>query len=419
MGRDMQEEQEEEQGQAQTQERQEQGVACSQKAGVPAQGDKTANYLTMLGHCCSDINQGAISAVLPFLVVSGGYSYTQVAMLVFAANIASAIIQPLFGIVGDKRQMPWLMALGVFLAGLGMTGIGFLDSYWAIVASAMVSGIGIAMFHPEGGRLANLAAGERKGNGMSIFAVGGTIGFFIGPILTAGSLQLFGMHGTLVFIFPATVCSIILLANNRRFLALGDGSKAASAASDQPEYWGKFWLVMVTISARSVLFYGLMAFIPLMVMGTMGQSEATSSMLISGFAIAGAIATALSGRIAERFDILKLMAVCFGIAAALIAAFALNNSFALAVPLVLLMALALDVSYPASCALGMSYVPRHLGTASGINYGLALCVGGIAEPFLGMAGDHMGLTAVMFILVVVAVAAVVVTLVLHRIEQRE
>ncbi len=386
--------------------------------GLAAQGDKVANYLTMLGHCCSDINQGAITAVLPFLVVSGGYSYTQVAMLVFAANIASAIIQPLFGMVGDKRQMPWLMALGVFLAGLGMTGIGFFDSYWAIVASAMVSGIGIAMFHPEGGRLANLAAGERKGNGMSIFAVGGTIGFFIGPILTAGCLSLFGMHGTLVFVFPATACALVLLANNRRFAALGTAASKAASSSDQEEHWGKFWLVMVTISARSVLFYGLMAFIPLMVMGTMGQSEATSSMLISAFAVAGAIATALSGRIAERFDILRLMAACFGVAALLIVAFAFNNSLYVAVPLVLLMALSLDVSYPASCALGMSYVPRHLGTASGINYGLALCVGGIAEPLLGMAGDHIGLSTVMVILAIVSVAALVVTLVLARIEAR-
>ncbi len=396
-----------------------QSSAPSAAAAATDGGDKTANYLTMLGHCCSDINQGAISAVLPFLVVSGGYSYTEVAMLVFAANIASAVIQPLFGVLGDKKQMPWIMALGVFLAGLGVTGIGFMSSYWAIVASAMLSGIGIAMFHPEGGRLANLAAGARKGNGMSIFAVGGTIGFFIGPILTATCLTAFGMHGTLVFIFPAAICAIILLTNNGRFMRLGRAAGNQNAQENEPEYWNKFWLVMVTIAARSVLFYGLMAFIPLMVMNTMGQSEATSSMLISAFAIAGALATAVSGRVAERFHILKLMLACFILAALFIAAFAFNRSFILAVPLALLMALSLDVSYPASCALGMSYVPRHLGTASGINYGLAMCVGGIAEPFLGMAGDYIGLSAVMMILVAVSLAAAVITVILARVEARE
>ena len=95
-------------------------------------GDKLANYLTMVGHLCSDINQGALSAVLPFLVVAHGFSYAAVAMLVFAANLASAVIQPLFGWIGDRRPCPWFMAAGIFLAGLGICGIGFLEDYWAI-----------------------------------------------------------------------------------------------------------------------------------------------------------------------------------------------------------------------------------------------------------------------------------------------
>ena len=152
-------------------------------------GDKLANYLTMAGHICSDINQGALSAVLPFLVVAHGFSYAAVAMLVFAANIASAVIQPLFGWIGDKRPCPWFMALGIFLTGLGMCGIGFLEDYRAIVASAMLSGIGVAMFHPEGGRLANLAATGTKAGGMSIFAVGGNIGFFVGCLCQANNEQ--------------------------------------------------------------------------------------------------------------------------------------------------------------------------------------------------------------------------------------
>ena len=78
------------------------------------EGDKLANYLTMLGHLCADINQGALSAILPFLVVGAGYSYLEATMLLFASNIASGIIQPLFGWLGDRHPCPWFMALGVF-----------------------------------------------------------------------------------------------------------------------------------------------------------------------------------------------------------------------------------------------------------------------------------------------------------------
>ena len=372
-----------------------------------AKGDKPANYLTMVGHLCSDINQGALSAVLPFLVVAHGFSYAAVAMLVFAANLASAVIQPLFGWVGDRRPCPWFMAAGIFLAGLGMCGIGFLEDYWAIVASAMLSGVGVAMFHPEGGRLANLAATGTKAGGMSIFAVGGNIGFFVGPILTASSLTAFGMHGTLVFLFPATACAAVLLCFNRRFLALGTGAKATAANGETREHWGKFALVMGVLSARSIMEYGLLAFIPLFLLGVLGQPEATSALVLSAFSIAGAFSTVLSGRASGRFGAHRLMVACFAACAVLIAAFAFNSSFIAAVAIAMLLAVFSDLFYPSTVALGMGYVPRHLGTASGLSYGVAIAVGGIAEPFLGMAGDAVGLVPVMLALAAVAATGAV------------
>lgn len=143
--------------------------------------NKKLSYLLMAAHLCDDVNQGALVALMPFLVLHYGYSYAAVTALLFASNAASAIIQPLFGWLGDRHQRPWLMAVGIFLAGIGIALIGVMPNYELDLAAAMVSGIGVAMFHPEGGRLANLVAGAQKGTGMSIFAVGGKLGFTFGP----------------------------------------------------------------------------------------------------------------------------------------------------------------------------------------------------------------------------------------------
>lgn len=376
--------------------------------------DKVANYLTMAGHACTDINQGALSAVLPFLVATGSYSFFEVTMLILAANIASAVIQPLFGWMGDKHPRPWFMALGVLLAGVGMCGIGFLSEYWMIVCSAMVCGVGVALFHPEGGRLANLAAGARKAGGMSIFAVGGNVGFFVGPILCAAFLTAFGMHGTLVFLFPAAACAIVLLSFNGRFMALGTSRAAVGDACEKLEQWGKFGLMVGVLSVRSILSFGLMSFIPLFVMNVIGQPEAISSLTLSIFSVAGAVATALSGRASDKFGPHKLMIVCFALTAVFTVFFALNRSFAAAIVLAMLLAVVSDVCYPSSVALGMSYVPRHLGIASGFSYGIAVCAGGAAEPFLGMAGDSIGLPAVMLIVAALAVVATILSFVVKR-----
>ena len=390
----------------------------STRGGAAEGGDRLANCLTSLGHVCSDINQGAISAVLPFLVSAYGYDYASVAMLVFAANMASVVIQPLFGVIGDLRPTPWVMALGVFLAGLGMTLVGFAGDYWLILACAMLSGVGVAMFHPEGGRLSNLAAGARKANGMSVFAVGGNVGFFIGPLLTAAFCTAFGLHGTLVFIVPATLCAVVLLAFNGRFVALGTARRTQLEQTPGKERWGRFWGVMGVLCARSIVQYGLMAFIPLFLMGVMGQGEAASSSALSLFAVCAALATVLSGRASERLGVHRLMIGCLALMAALLVAFAYNRSLAVALALIALLAVAVDLFYPSAVALGMGYVPRHLGMASGFSYGVAVAAGGIAEPFLGMAGDAVGLEPVLLILAGVAVAGLAGAVALREVERR-
>ena len=382
-------------------------------------GDKLSNVLAMVGHICSDVNQGALSACLPFLMTHNGYSYTSVTFLVFIANICSAVIQPLFGTIGDKKPCPWFMALGVFCAGLGMCLIGFAPNYFLVCASAMLAGAGIAMFHPEGGRISNLAAGERKSNGMSIFAVGGNIGFFIGPFLAAIFLTNFGMQGTLIFLVPAVLCSSTLLFFNNRFKALGKAADAvAEEKKEEPEHWKNFWICMLSLACRAILQYGLLAFIPLFFVGVLGQTEATGSLALCLFSVAGAVATFLSGKTTEKFGVHKIAFICYAMTLVSLIIFAFTSNVIFACILVVVLSVATDLFYPSQVALGMSYVPKHLGTASGISYGLVLCVGGMCEPLLGMVGDHVGLPEVMLTMAAIAFLGTIATIIVRQCDRK-
>ena len=248
---------------------------------IEAKPSKKYSFMLMGGHLCADINQGALSAILPFLVMYDGFGYAQVALVIFASNIMSAIVQPLFGVLGDRKPRPWIMSLGVFLAGLGMLCIGLAPDLRIIVPSAMVSGIGIAMFHPEGGRLANLVAGEHKGRGMSIFAVGGNVGFALGPVLVAVFIGAFGMAGSVAFLVPSTLYAIFLLTKVRTFKAFGLVDKAAAQSAGGRDRWGAFWVVIAALSVRSIIFTGCLSFIPLFAVGVLGQPEAVGSLMIT------------------------------------------------------------------------------------------------------------------------------------------
>lgn len=372
--------------------------------------DRRYSYLMMIAHLCDDLNQGALVAVIPFLVLHNGYSYAEVTALLLASNAASAIIQPLFGWLGDKKPRPWLMAAGIFLAGIGMAGVGVLPNYPLIMASAMLSGIGVAMFHPEGGRLGNLTAGEQKGKGMSIFAVGGKLGFTFGPLVATAAITLWGLPGTLIFIIPSTLCAAILLSQNKALLSYSNPDKQSSDDSLYQDNWVGFGFVMGAISCRSIMYYAFLSFIPLFLVYNLGQEEAFASSVISLFALVCAVGTIASGWAGQLLGAKKLIIVSYACVAIEVVIFAFNGSLIVALILIALLALTCDISYPSAVAMGQSFVPHHLGMASGLSFGVMVCIGGLMTPVFGLIGDYFGLQVVMLCVTAIALLGIIIAL---------
>src|SRR5207248_2693672 len=130
-----------------------------------------------------------------FLISKNNLSYAAASALVLAATVSSSVIQPLFGHVSDRLSLPWLMPLGPALGGLGVALAGFTSTYALTFAAIVLSGIGVAAFHPEGSRFANYVSGARRASGMSLFSVGGNVGFALGPVLVTPLMLAFGLHG--------------------------------------------------------------------------------------------------------------------------------------------------------------------------------------------------------------------------------
>ena len=137
------------------------------------------------GHLATDLAQGALPALLPFLTTRFDLSYTMVGALVLAATISSSLIQPAFGLWSDARRALWLLPTGVAVAGLGMAFASIAPSYALVMLGVLVSGIGVAAYHPEGSKFASYVSGSRRATGMSLFSVGGNVGFALGPLLAS------------------------------------------------------------------------------------------------------------------------------------------------------------------------------------------------------------------------------------------
>ncbi len=375
--------------------------------------------LLSLGHMVTDINQGAVPALLPFLIAEYQLSYAAAAAIVFASTVASTVVQPLFGHLADRASSPYLMPLGIFFAGLGLGTTGIVSDYRLVLAGAMVSGIGIAAFHPDGARLVTYAAADRKASAMSIFGVGGTVGFAVGPLLVTAALLAWGLRGTLILILPVTVMAVILLATLLRERTQEKGlesGKASATPGTEPDAWGPFLRLSLAVVGRAMLFYGFNTFIPLYWINVLHRSKAAGATALAVFACSTVLGNLLGGRLADRFGHKAIILGGFLPLIPLILALVFVKDPAAALALLVPVGMGMSLTYSPMVVLGQRYLPNHIGLSSGVSLGMAIALGGVSAPILGRIGDIYGLSTTIAVMAFIPVMTAGVALTLPRPE---
>ncbi len=351
--------------------------------------------LLAVAHVSDDVNQSFVPALLPYLIVWRGISHTDAGTLVLAQAIASSVLQPVIGYVADRRSMPWLIAVGLILAGCGVALIGFMPTLPLMWVGALISGIGVASFHPEAARFANYVAGAKKATGMRWFAAGGNVGFAVGPIFATAVVAGWGLPGTLAACVPVIVIGAIVLYELRRLRTFAP-AHATSRHGQGTDDWLSFGKLSAFVTVRAMAYFGFVAFLPLYVVEVLHGSPAVGDTMLTGFLLAGVLGTLSGGPIADRFGrrvVLFASTALAGLMTALLVALTHNGNLLLAIPLLLVTGFVFVASQSAFVVLGQEYLPNRMGLASGVTLGLAVSLGGTFSPVMGAIADAHGVAA--------------------------
>ncbi len=349
-------------------------------------------YALSLGHLCSDVNQGTLAALLPYLIAAYKFDYATAASLVMASNIAGSLIQPLFGFMADKKSRPWLMLLGVCMAGGGMAATGVVSGFAGLCVAVMISGIGIAMFHPQAAMIVNqISTDADRGTNLGIFSFGGSMGFTFGPLMAGASIGLFGLKGTLVYLVSPLIFAVAYAVFFRDIGEVAPRRREKQENGAGADEWGEFAKLSVLIFGRSIVNSGINTFTVLFLCAVMGQSRAMAGTLLSAYYAVGAFSSLLGGRLSDKLGHRRTARMSFAILLPALVVFTAAKDAWLAVAMLFPMAVGANLGFSPIVALGARYLPEHVGLASGLTLGMAVSVGGIVAPVFGRIGDLWGL----------------------------
>ncbi|WP_174733719.1 MFS transporter [Mesobacillus harenae] len=357
-------------------------------------------FIIGLCHLLNDSIQAVVPAMFPILAKSMGLTFTQLGLIAFSLNMVSSVMQPLVGMAADKKPMPYALPIGLTFTLFGVLGLAFAPSFSLIIISVLLIGLGSAVFHPEGSRVAYMAAGPRRGLAQSIYQVGGNSGQALAPLITAAILVPLGQRGAALFTIVAAA-AVGLLTYIAKWYAsqLQIEREHAKAAKNTPSkkigvtssVKAALAIILLIIFARSWYGSGITNFYAFYAIDQYGLSIKHSQFFLFAFLVAGAAGTFFGGPLADRFGKRNIIFLSLAGAAplsALIPFVPMSAAFIL----LALSGFILSSSFSVTVVYAQELVPGRIGTMAGLTVGLAFGMGALGSVGLGFLADLIGLS---------------------------
>ena len=363
-------------------------------------------------HCINDFGQGSLAALIPFFIANFGLNYYQSASIIFCNTIVASVAQPILGYVADRWRVPWFIPVGFSITLVSISSIALATSYEMILALSLIAGLGAALFHPEAALLVNRTQSNELGNAMGRFAVGGSAGFAMGPLL-AGGVYVFGAQFLWVFTAIALIGVLLYVyafTGSAATDVVGESKSSAKSTNTGANDWVSFGKLFFVIASRSILFSVLSIFIPILYITVINGEASASSLALTMYFAMGAVLTYMGGALSDKLGFLKTVRLgnLIFLPSVLVFIFVPNiwGFFGAMIP----MAFGVFSQYGPITVLGQKYLAKNAGFASGITLGLGITLGGLVAPYVGHLADIYDVQTALMTLIPVGLMGLLMSL---------
>ena len=344
-----------------------------------------------IGHLLNDLIQSLLPAVYPLLKAEFGLDFVQIGLITLTNQLTASLLQPAVGHFTDRSPKPYSLAIGMTSTLLGVLLLAAAPSYLLLVPAAALIGIGSAVFHPESSRIARMASGGQHGLAQSLFQTGGNAGSSLGPLLAAFIVAPYGRHNIAWFALVAML-AIALLWRVGRWYAHAGIKRAAAGHHDlhhglpDSDVRRGVAILLVLVFSKYVYLASLTSYFTFFLIHKFHISVPSAQLYLFGFLAGVAAGTFAGGPIGDRVG--RKVVIWVSILGVL--------PFTLVLPyaslfwtriLTIVIGLILASAFSAILVYGQELLPGRVGLVSGLFFGFAFGIAGVAAAALGWLAD--------------------------------
>jgi FSR family fosmidomycin resistance protein-like MFS transporter len=357
----------------------------------------TALWTLSFGHLSVDLYSNLLPVAYPLLMASLDLSYAQVGLLATFYMLGSSLSQPLFGYLADRFGSRVLASAGVAWIAVFMGLVGFAWSYHSLLAIVALAALGSGAYHPQGAANASRVSGAHQGSGVSIFSIGGSLGYAISPLLAATVFSLAGLRGSILLV-PFGLLAAPLLYKS--MVTVEQAAPSSSSNLERGErstaprmnlrFLAGLIVLMGLIILRAWAAQSLANYIHSLYKER-GAALATGGQMLSIVLFAGAMGTLVGGFLSDRVGRRRVIALTLAATTPLVLAF-LYGPWPVPLLAAPLMGLLMGSSQVPVILITQAQLPHNLGLASGLGMGFTFAMGGFGVYITGVLADRYGLS---------------------------
>lgn len=364
--------------------------------GNPTMTDGTVYSILIIcsiSHFLNDMIQSIIPSIYPIIKDEFGFSFAQIGIITLVFQMTSSILQPFTGLYADKHPRPYALSVGMCFTLIGLLMLAFSESYWLILLSVSIVGLGSSVFHPTASRVAQMASGGMKSLAQSIFQVGGNGGSALGPLLAAIVILPLGQWAISWFAIAALLAALIMVrlgtwyklrlsyvVNHPQRIPLLNNHISKRAK------YGALLILIILVFSKYFYTACITNYFTFFLIDKFGVSVATSQLCLFAFLAAFAIGTVAGGMLGDKFG-RKYVIWSSILGAAPFALFMPYVGLGMTIVCAFMSGLIIASAFSSIVVYATDLMPDKVGMIAGVFFGLMFGLGGLGSAFFGWLAD--------------------------------
>jgi FSR family fosmidomycin resistance protein-like MFS transporter len=340
-------------------------------------------------HLLNDFYTNFLSPVLPILITNFGLTKFEAGTLNAFLQWPS-VIQPFVGRWADKTNLQKYIFILPLITGIFISLIGVAPNTTLIAIMLFIGGLSSATFHAVASPVAGKVSGKHTGKGLSLWMVGGEVGWMLSPILIIAFINTFSFKKIPYLIIPTALITALLyfrlkkIDGVRNHVKITNGSASASLKATLP-----ILVPMIALAiTRSMIQSTTSVYVPtyLTEMGANLWLAGATLSLTTGGGVLGAIA---GGVYKDKVGGKPVLFASMVGSVIFFFLFLYSTQF-LQIAALFFTGFFSGLYLPVALAMVQEYSPENRSFATGIYQAFLFTIGSVASMTIGYLYDRLG-----------------------------